>query len=199
MLTLVRSRGVLSLFTGVFFFLSTLSGSAAEVPAEIPKIGAITGVGDLEVRGVPVHSGDLADGDHIRTGPLSYANVFFLDGNRIELSGRTDLVVTRTGKQDVQLRLTGGKVSFTASNDHLTITLGQYEVQPKADSAGTVAALGDLADVRIAAGTVKLRDSEEKKTSKISAGAQRILKLDSSDPDSARPQISSAAPVPLPG
>ncbi|HJZ99296.1 MAG TPA: FecR domain-containing protein, partial [Candidatus Solibacter sp.] len=145
-----------------------------------------------------MRSGSLADGAHVRTGAGSYANVFLVNGNRIQLSGRTDLVVTKTGKQDVQLRLTTGKVSFTASNDHLTITLGQYEVQPKADSAGTVAALGDLADVRIAAGTVKLRDSEEKKTSKISAGAQRILKLDSSDPDSARPQISSAAPVPLP-
>src|SRR5262249_1182915 len=101
-------------------------------------------------------------------------------------------------KQDVQLRLTTGKVAFTASNDHLAIALGQYEVHSTADSSGTVEALGDLADVRIAAGTVKLRNSEEKKTSKISAGAQRILKLDSSGPDSAGPQISSAAPAPLP-
>src|SRR5262249_15008617 len=167
-------------------------------PAEVSRIGTITGFGELEVRGVPVHSGSVAEGDHVRTGTGSYANVFLVNGNRIELSGQTDLVVTKTGKQDVQLRLTAGRVSFTASNDHLTITLGQYEVQPTADSSGTVAALGNLADVRITAGTVKLRDSEEKKTSKISAGAQLILMLDSSAPDSAGPQISSSAPVPLP-
>src|SRR5262245_31825004 len=182
MFTSVRSRGVLSLFAGVFFFLSTISTSAAEVPAEISRIGTISGFGELEVRGVRVHSGSLADGDHIRTGPFSYANVFLVNGNRIELSDRTDLVVTKTGKQDVQLRLTTGQVSFTASNNHLRITLGQYEVQPTADSSGTVAALGNLADVRITAGTVKLRDSEEKKTSKISASAQLILMLDSSAP-----------------
>lgn len=192
----VRSRGVLSLFTGVCFFLSTVPTSTAEVPAEISRVGTITGFGELEVHGVPVHSGNLTDGDHIRTGPFSYANVFLVNGNRIELSDRTDLVVTKNGKQNVRLLLTAGKVSFTASNDHLRISLGQYEVQPAADSSGTIWALGDLADVRITAGTVKLRDSEEKKTFRIPAGAQRILKLDSSDPDSAGPQISSAAPYP---
>src|SRR5215470_8947345 len=168
MFSSVPSLGVLSLFTGVFFFVSTISTFAAEVPAEISRIGTITGFGELEVRGIPMLFGNLADGDHIRTGTGSYANVFFVDGNRIELSDRTDLVVTKTGKQDVQLRLTAGRVSFTASNDHLRITLGRYEVQPTADSSGTVAALGNFADVRITAGTVKLRDSEEKKTSKIS-------------------------------
>src|SRR5262245_49778610 len=182
MLTSVRSRGVLSLFTGLFLFLSTIFTSAAEVPAEISTVGTIAGFGELEVGGILVRSGSVADGDHIRTGPFSYANVFLVNGNRIELSDRTDLVVTKTGKQDLQLRLTAGRVSFTASNDHVTITLGQYEVQPTADSSGTVAALGNLADVRITAGTVKLRDSEEKKTSKISASAQLILMLDSSAP-----------------
>jgi len=198
MFTSARSRGVLSLFTGMLFFLSTLPTSAAEVPSEVSTIGTIAGFGELEVRGVPVHSGNLADGDHIRTGPFSYANVFLVNGNLIELSGRTDLVVTKVRKQDVQLRLTAGRVAFTASSDHLTITLGQHEVEPSAGSSGTVEALEDFADVRITAGTVKLRDASEKKTSKISAGAQRILKLDSSTPDGAGPQISSAAPVTLP-
>jgi hypothetical protein len=49
--------------------------------------------------------------------------------------------------------------------------------------------LGDIADVRVTTGTLKHRDSDQKKTSRISAGAQRILKLKSSDPDSAGPQV----------
>src|SRR5262245_18523746 len=140
-ITPFRSRGVLSLLSGMFFFLSTISTSAAEVQTEISRIGTITGFGELEVRGLPLLFGNLADGDHVRTGTGSYANVFLVNGNRIELSDRTDLVVTKTGKQDVQLQPTTGKVSFTASNDHLTITLGHYGVQPTADSSGTVAAL----------------------------------------------------------
>ena len=64
MFTSVRSRGVLSLFTGVLFFLSTIPTSAAEVPAEISRIGTVAGFGELEVRGVPLHSGDVADGVH---------------------------------------------------------------------------------------------------------------------------------------
>jgi hypothetical protein len=68
MLTSNRSRAVLSLLTGVCFFLSTITTSIAEVPAEISRIGSITGFGELDVRVVLVQSGSLADGDRIRTG-----------------------------------------------------------------------------------------------------------------------------------
>src|SRR4030095_8610877 len=78
MLMPVRSRGVLSLLAGTFLLLSTLSTSAAELPAETLRLGSISGFGELEVRGVPVHDASLADGDHIRTGAFSSANVFLV-------------------------------------------------------------------------------------------------------------------------
>src|SRR5215217_1318754 len=134
-------RTVTSVLLATVLLVSTAPLSAADF-TNPSALGVVSGSGPVALRGVSVNQeGTLFSGDRLHTGDRAYAKVLLLNGNKLELSSNTDFVVSRNG-QDVTVGLTAGNVAFTASKTPVAITIGNYQVLPKANSSGNVAFVG---------------------------------------------------------
>src|SRR5712671_4129414 len=175
-----KARAAVSLILSLFFISTGRPVSAAELRPALPSLGEFTGLGNVLVGGSPVDSGKLVDGDRISTSDLSSAKVVLLNGNRIELSSKTDLVVARIGTgEDVRVSLSSGSVAFTAANTHVGIAIGQLEIFPEAGSSGSVSFMdGDRAALHVETGSVKLHDPEDENNDVVLSGkSDRTLAL----------------------
>ena len=191
-------RVVTSLLLTFALLLSTTPVSAADFSTNA-SLGSVSGVGSVQVRGVLVNQeGTLFPGDRVRTGGKSYAKVLLLNGNKLELSSDTEFVVNKNG-QNISVGLSTGTLAFTASKTPVTITIGNYEVVPKAGSGGNIAFIGsEAAGVRMMTGSVVLRHLTTKKSVVVSEGTQRFITLNTDQIGAPIAQLASAAPTPLP-
>src|SRR6185295_8040283 len=136
-------------------------------------------IGSVIVNGSQRDSGNLLDGDHIHTGDLSSAKVVLLNGNSFQLSSGTDLVVTRNN-EDIRLQLSSGTVSFAATDNHLAMAFGQYEISPESGASGSITIKdGGFAAVRLETGSATLQNADERREILLSGVSERTLTLKS--------------------
>jgi hypothetical protein len=186
-----KAHPAVSLFLILRIVFTTMPISAAELT---PAIGNIVSIGSVIVDGSQMDSGKLLDGDHIRTGDLSYAKVVLLNGNSIQLSSGTDLVVTRNN-EDIRLQLSSGTVSFTATDNHLAMAFGQYEISPESGASGSVTIKdGGFAAVRLETGSATLQNADERRDIRLSGVSERTLTLKSISSSESPIQLASNLP-----
>jgi VCBS repeat-containing protein len=190
-----KAHPAVSLFLILRIVFTTMPISAAELA---PAIGNIVSVGSVIVDGSPMDTGKLLDGGHIRTGDLSSAKVVLLNGNSIQLASGTDLVVTRNN-EDIRLQLSSGTVSFAATDNHLAMAFGQYEIAPESGASGSVTIKdGGFADVRLETGSATLQNADEGKDILLSGVSERTLTLKSISSSESPLQLASNLPSPEP-
>jgi Bacterial Ig-like domain (DUF1927). len=186
-----KAHPAVSLFLILRIVFTTMPISAAELT---PAIGNIVSIGSVIVDGSQMDSGKLLDGDHIRTGDLSYAKVVLLNGNSIQLSSGTDLVVTRNN-EDIRLQLSSGTVSFAATDNHLAMAFGQYEISPESGASGSVTIKdGGFAAVRLETGSATLQNADERRDILLSGVSERTLTLKSISSSESPIQLASNLP-----
>ena len=196
---LTRSlRAVLSLALVLALLVSALPVSAAELTRANP-LGSLSGIGNVELRGVRTNQeGTLFAGDHVRTGEKGYAKVSLINGNRIELDQNTEIILIGDGKS-AQLSLSAGHFGFTMSNNPLTIVIRGVRIEPRANSKGYVSSVGNgFATVRVASGSVMLRNTETKSSVVLTGGSERMINLKTQETSESLGQMVSSLPASLP-
>ncbi len=172
---------------------------SAEFSTANGVVGAITGSGTLLLRGIGVlQVGTVFSGDTIQTGDRSQANLIFANGNRVQLASNTNFVANRNN-QVVQVSLISGEIAFTASKNPVRIVSGEYQITPEPNSSGGVAILNtDFAAVRVAAGSVTLKNTKDKSVVILSSGSERILRLRTGQQQGPPVQLASTMPTQIP-
>jgi hypothetical protein len=162
-------------------------------------LGTITGSGTLELRGTEVRQvGTVFSGDRVHTGDKSQANLFFANGNRIQLASNTTFVTNRNS-QIVQVSLLSGEIAVKASKSPVTIVCGDYQIVPEPDSSVGVAILGaDFAALRVATGSVTARNIRDKRVIVLASGSENILNLRTSQQQPTPVQLASSMPTRIP-
>jgi len=172
--------------------------TSADFSTATGSLGSVTGSGTLLLRGIGVRQvGTVFSGDSLRTGDKSHANLVFADGNRVQLASNTTFATNRNN-QVVQVLLTSGEIAFKASKNPVTIVCGDYQIVPEPDSSAGVTILNaDFAAVRVATGSVALKNIKDRSVIHVSSGNEHILKLRTGQ-QPAPVQLASTMPTRIP-
>ncbi len=190
-------RNATSLFLILLLEVIPITLASADLSTGI--VGTITGSGTLLLRGVGVRQvGTVFSGDNIQTGDKSQANLIFANGNRVQLASNTTFVTNRH-IQIVQVSLISGEIAFSASKSPVTIVCGDYQIAPEPHSSGGVVIVNaDFAALRVATGSVTVRNIRDKSVVVLSSGSEHILNLRTGQQPGPLVQLASTMPTRIP-
>jgi ferric-dicitrate binding protein FerR (iron transport regulator) len=147
-----RSGKLARLSVAVLLVAAFLVWTAPAGLAQRPILGSVSATGAAEVRGMAV-AGDttLFSGDRIRTRSDAYVRVLLAGGPQVELGADSAVEIDRD-EAGFHLRVTGGRVVFSAPPDSAPVTVeaGSVEVAARGGAAAEIAWL-DPARVRVLA------------------------------------------------
>jgi len=176
--TRARSRFVVPLLVVI---LTTLPLTHDVFALQNAVVGAVSTVGAVRLRGVPVSSeGTLFDGDRIETAGEAYARVQLTDGPRFELGTDTDIRVSRD-ESPVSIAMNSGAMAFSAPPSSLPVTVAveSFRITVPAGAAAEVAFVApNRLSVMAIAEALTVTEAFRQETEPVAEGEQVIIDLD---------------------
>lgn len=196
----VVARRVAAVALTFVMVIMTTPVSAADLNTHKAPLGAISAVGNVELRGVTVsRDGTLFSGDHLRSNEKGYAKVSLNGGRNIEVAERTNLMFTREADV-VHIAMTSGTIGFsTASKDPLTIDVKSYTIVASQAGSGDVIFLdGKSFGVHVIKGSVMVSNKAAGTSFQVTSGQERLFALNNAKPTAGIDGAADSVPSPMP-